>query len=225
MGCGSRRCDRCGKCGITDLINASWGTSLADTGKWMLESKFWIWPTAILTAANIDLDRSIDLADLLRRYLFGVRESDNSTMRETLRFEVSDAVDAVAAGAKTDVTIVAHSFGCVMALDYIAASSPVKRIDLFTLGGFLKFLSAENPQLVQPLISGALASPSLAKWTDFYSPNDWLATTTPIVTPSRNMSPGRRSARYRGPIACLASLISTILTILRSSMRCWKAQP
>jgi hypothetical protein len=170
-----------GAIGDSGLVPSSGATWLSNLGQSMLHQKVWIYATAFLTASNVDLDRSIDLSDLLRRYLFGKPDASGVTMRSQLRDTVAKVVPLVAGSGYAHVSIVAHSFGAVMALDYLANEHDLTQsLRLVTLGSFLKFLSTENPSLIDPLIDGCLANPIVYRSQEFYSKNDWLATTTPI---------------------------------------------
>jgi hypothetical protein len=171
--------------GHSGAFGTDWDKRVSDLGASMLEVKPLIWATAVLTVLNVDVDRSIDLADLLRRYLFGATDRTGVTMRAQLRQTLAQVVPRVTNAGYRHVSLVAHSFGCVMALDYLDHEDSLRHpIRLVTLGGFLKFLSAENPALVDPLIDSCLANADVTRWQDFNSSNDWIATTTPIRRPS-----------------------------------------
>lgn len=78
-------------------------------------------------------------------------------------------------------TVVAHSFGVIVATEALA-KRPVDRgpdVRLVTLGGPLELITARSDR-VRRSFATLIRHPSVSRWVDFYSHDDWLCTRSPV---------------------------------------------
>ncbi len=149
-------------------------------GNWM--QGFWLWAlvTAALAAIGVKPDFIADMADLMHRYVSGSKSDDPNglfSLAEYLRQSVYDPLATLPKPGE-EVLIVGHSFGALLAVDAVANLLP-NRVSLMTLGGVLPFLIARQPSL-QNIADKCATSPSLIKWDDYFSSEDYFGSSTPL---------------------------------------------
>src|SRR5262249_44969046 len=112
----------------------------------------------------------VDLATFVRAYLLNVEVGDEPGLRDRIRRRVLDTLGPVMKNPDyARVTLVAHSFGAIVAMDVAAdyALQPgAPRLEIVTLGSPAKLLSLRS-QWLQDETLRCDASPSYARWSDF----------------------------------------------------------
>lgn len=89
------------------------------------------------------------------------------------------------------VTLVAYSFGVVVATDFVSNyqnGNPGKKIRLLTLGGPLELLINQSDWLKEE-VKSCHNNPLISEWLDFYSDKDWLATSVPEIKETTLIKP------------------------------------
>ncbi|MEH2293221.1 hypothetical protein [Nostoc sp.] len=106
--------------------------------------------------------------------------SEGKILKAKIRKQVADKLNAVLeTGLYDRVTILAHSFGVVIATDLLADYQGDHRVRYISMGGCLKFISCKSRH-IENEISKCLDNKKIEAWIDFYSDQDWLCTKTPI---------------------------------------------
>ncbi|MGB3758269.1 MAG: hypothetical protein WBA07_18140 [Rivularia sp. (in: cyanobacteria)] len=142
---------------------------------------------------SISVDKLIDKAHIVKKYLGNV---GGIVLRNKIRCRVKRITDDVLHNYEK-LTIVAHSFGVIIATDFLADYSSTKKIEYITLGGTLNVLSYRSKWIKQE-IDKCLSNKFVSKWDDYYSMQDWLGGKTPV-------SLGRNSNKiklHEFPIQC-----------------------
>lgn len=142
------------------------------------------WSIWVLSATFLGLfpvDRFVDTADFVRRYLLDARGEGRAVgMRSHIRKRVGSTLDAVCtSGDYTRVTVMASSFGAVVAMDLLAEYTLPCPIRLLTLGGPLEMLSQKSSWMRKE-IQACVDNPMLMQWLDFYSDEDFFCTRSPF---------------------------------------------
>lgn len=154
------------------------GHTLLDTiSGWQL------WAGATLFMALVPVPVLIDIIDFSKRFLtnevsgerpIGLRVQVRSRLRQQL-------VDALGREQYSRLTVVAHSFGTVAAVDLLA-DLPLPagmRFRLVTLGSPLEILAQKAPWL-RDEVDGCAGRPELEAWHDLTIDSDWFATGIPL---------------------------------------------
>ncbi|MGJ8649479.1 MAG: hypothetical protein ACSHX4_03890 [Opitutaceae bacterium] len=111
----------------------------------------------------------------------------SQNMRESIWKRISHLVETLEnEGDYKRITILSHSFGCVIHVDYLAdycssSDTPIRHI---TMGGPLAVMALRSSSLRQRLVH-ALNNPATRPqlWIDYYSEVDWMCTATPDGSP------------------------------------------
>lgn len=137
-----------------------------------------VWLVASALLSLIPVNAGVDIFDFARRYLED--DTDGRILRAKIRQRISVILDDVLNENIYDrVTVLAHSFGVVIATDMLADYQHSKPIRYISMGGALKALSYKS-EWVEKEIKKCLSNDSLEVWIDCYSDQDWLCTKTPI---------------------------------------------
>lgn len=154
---------------------------LGKVGEWM--GGWSVWLAVALLMGFVPVNKIVDVSDFTRRYLRNETVDDGPVgLQDRLRKRVRDVVAHVCeAGAYERITIAAHSFGCMIAVDVLAdyAAPAGVRLRLVTMGGPLEILS-HRAGWVQEEIDRCASAESLEAWVDFYSEVDWFCSATPF---------------------------------------------
>jgi hypothetical protein len=157
---------------------APWMAKASLLGVSMQEFWVWAWLSIVLAALGFRPDTIADVGDLFRTFLKNSPDSAGIPVRARFRKLIRDGVSSLYDPANYDsVRLVGQSFGVLASLDAIANGLPTK-VDFVTVGGFLAFLVADEPSLCNE-IAAATNSPSVGKWIDIYSTDDWFAGPVP----------------------------------------------
>lgn len=143
-----------------------------------------LWVLVAILNYLVPVNLLVDVADFTKRFLTNEPEDAASPLglRDKVRNRVRDTVIPVcASGDYADVTVVAHSFGCAVAVDVLADLSVPDGVTLrlVTLGSPLELLSARSRWLDAEIQRCATDS-ALASWDDMFSDADWFCTRTPV---------------------------------------------
>jgi hypothetical protein len=144
-----------------------------------------IWLLSAMLLKLFPADRFVDVADFVRRYLLNER-SEGSAMglRSSIRKRVGSTLFSVGGSASySRVTVMASSFGSVIAMELLAHYSLPCPIRLFTLGGSLEFVSRKSSWMRRE-IQSCIDNPRLVQWLDFYSDEDFFCTRSPFAQSS-----------------------------------------
>ncbi|MEH2245940.1 hypothetical protein [Nostoc sp.] len=161
-------------------IPEDWSKPISSFGKQMTNWSAWLVVSGIFSFVPINL--IADIADFSTRYL--EENSEGKILKAKIRKQVADKLNAVLeTGLYDRVTILAHSFGVVIATDLLADYQEDHRVRYISMGGCLKLLSCKSRQLEKE-ISKCLDNEKIEAWIDFYSDQDWLCTKTPILKKS-----------------------------------------
>ena len=78
------------------------------------------------------------------------------------------------------ITILAHSFGCVISTEVLSHYQQGPKVRMVTLGSPLLLMSARSNR-IRRAIAQVLANQLVDSWVDFFSENDWLCTRSPVA--------------------------------------------
>ena len=166
-----------------DVFNLSlpdgWGKWLKDAGDAMGGWKVWLFASALMTI--IPVSAVIDISFASKSYLqnrLGLQHKINGRLYKVLS-SVNRNADEY-----SHVTLVAHSFGVVVAVETIADFDQKKlQVEkLITMGGPLELMQGRSDRVRASLeqVENHLRNGHLANWTDFYSDYDWLCSKSPV---------------------------------------------
>jgi hypothetical protein len=168
----------------------SWMTSTS--AQWGVKLEAWQpWLVASLLMGVLPVSMVVDISDFTRRYLQNELLSEGLGLRDHIRHRVLRVVQNICeSGQYERVTIVAHSFGVVVAVDVLAGYESEARVPLrfITLAGPLEML-AQREDWVGLEIKKCAESPHLEQWFDFYSPEDWFGFPTPPAAAQDRLQP------------------------------------
>jgi hypothetical protein len=169
-----------------DLISHDVKASLSGTSDWMLNNVVWAWASVMLAAVNVSLDFSTDIIDVVDRYLRRQSDGDGPSIDAMLKTRVADAANRIAeSGRYGSITILGHSFGALIAVDYLADSAfRGPAATLITTGGFFAFLRFQRARVIDDVMRDCAANNRVLRWKDFYSRDDFIGTKTPTVVSS-----------------------------------------
>ncbi|MBE9198696.1 MULTISPECIES: hypothetical protein [unclassified Nodularia (in: cyanobacteria)] len=163
-------------------ISEEWAKQISSFGKQMTNFTAWTLVSGFFSFVPINL--MVDVAEFSTRYL--KENSEGRIMRAKIRKQVSGTLNAVLeTGYYNKVTILAHSFGVVIATDLLADYQQEHRIRYVSMGGCLKFLSYKSNQ-IEKKIRKCINNEQIETWIDFYSNQDWLSTKTFIPKDSNS---------------------------------------
>ncbi len=139
-----------------------------------------VWLTVSLVLAWFPINSLVDLAFFAKRFLTQRPSDEGVSLRDASRNRVRDALDAVLAHPEySRVTLLAHSFGTVVAVDLLADRERDDRLRLVTLGSPLRILSARSRWLRAEVLKCAEQGAQV-KWIDVHSEQDWMGGSLPL---------------------------------------------
>ena len=157
----------------------------------------WVVATAIMGLIPVNL--LVDIMDFSKRFLSDERVGDSGLgLRVQVRKRVREQTKAALAVANYQkLTVVGHSFGCLVALDLIADLQlpPGLEVRLVTVGSSIELLGRKAGWLADE-IDKCAKRPELQAWVDVVSESDFFASGTP--QPSGSGKFERRSVPVRG---------------------------
>ncbi|AFZ15662.1 hypothetical protein Cri9333_4901 (plasmid) [Crinalium epipsammum PCC 9333] len=163
-------------------VPKDWLEPISSFGKHMTDWSVWLIVSGVFSFVPISL--IADVADFSTRYLED--NSEGKVMRAKIRKQVADKLNAVLeTGFYDKVTVLAHSFGVVIATDLLADYQQEHRVRYVSMGGCLNFLSYKSRQ-IEKEIRKLLNNEKIETWIDFYSEQDWLCTKTPVPKKSNS---------------------------------------
>lgn len=142
-----------------------------------LEPKLADWPVWIIASAImafIPVNLIVDVAHSTMRYF----RNDDDLARK-LQARIAKAINDAKGNNFTGIVVFAHSFGAVAAAEALATSDSNLPIHLVTTGSPLAISCARSPDL-QKAVKDVLKNPSIIRWSDFYSNDDWMCCAPPI---------------------------------------------
>lgn len=140
-----------------------------------------VWLVVTVLMGFIPVNAVVDVADFARRYLKNEAVGGGPTgTQDHLRMRARILVARVCeAGSYERVTVVAHSFGCAIAVDVVADYAAPCALRLVTLGSPLDIFS-RRAGWVGEEIERCASAEHLETWTEFYSDGDWFCAATPF---------------------------------------------
>lgn len=120
-----------------------------------------------------------NISNLLRRYLQSAEVQ--ASYRERLR---GPLLRIVGSGQYSRVTVLAHSFGTIVALDVMGGwhVSGAPKLHVITIGSPLRVLRRVGKWL-DPELKRCAANKGIACWHDFSSDTDWMGSEFPMPEP------------------------------------------
>lgn len=117
----------------------------------------------------------VDIAYATQNYVL-----NRNSFFNKVRSRVAAVLNLAARETKyKSITIVAYSFGSVVAVEAMQAYKGNMPVRLITLGSPLMLLSAVSPR-VKAAVNELAHKKQLLEWVDFYSEQDWLCTRSPL---------------------------------------------
>ncbi|MDJ0736869.1 MAG: hypothetical protein QNJ47_22850 [Nostocaceae cyanobacterium] len=185
------------------VIPINWGENATFIGQILDGWSFFIFIGIILSIlGSFSVDKLIDKAHFVKRYLGNV---GGILLRNKIRSRLRKITDDVLYNYDK-LTIVAHSFGAIIATDLLADYDSTKQVEYITLGASLKLLSYRS-KWIKKEIKKCLDNQFISEWNDFYSMQDWLGGKTPISSVSNSA----KIKFHEFPIQC--SFIDRLLGI------------
>jgi hypothetical protein len=118
----------------------------------------------------------VDIAYASQNYLLNRNSFFNKA-----RLRLTTALNRATCNSKyQSITIVAYSFGTVVAVEALQFYQGNKAVRLITLGSPLLLLCAISPR-VKAAVSALTDKTQLVQWLDFYSDQDWLCSRSPLA--------------------------------------------
>jgi len=154
------------------------GTWFKETGDAMGSWKVWLFSAALMTI--IPVSAVIDISFATKCYLqnrLAVQHKINGRLYKALN-SVNRSPDSY-----SQVTLLCHSFGVVVATETIADFDQILPVQkLVTMGGPLELIQARSVRVRDSLkkMENELGNGNLKSWIDFYSDYDWLCSKTPV---------------------------------------------
>lgn len=163
------------------------------------------WAAATVAMGLLPVSVLVDLGEFARRYLLNEPAGAEIVgLRGRIRGRVLAALYAVAeSGRYQRVTVVAHSFGVMAAIDALASYRPAQAppLRLVTLAGPVELLM-HRAAWVRDSLEGCAQNPRLAEWKDFYCSYDWFGLRTPFREEA-----GRREHHHVGAQSSLSDRV------------------
>jgi hypothetical protein len=155
----------------------------AKLGEWGVSLGSWkVWGLVSFLLAFTPTNALVAIASFARSYLLNLETHDQPGLRHLIRKRVLDTIHAVHNNPEyAHVTLVAHSFGTIIALDILAdyvPASDAATLDVVTMGSPAYVLSRRSSWLKRE-IKRSRAANCYEKWVDFYSQEDWLCGKVP----------------------------------------------
>lgn len=168
---------------ITSSINNNWAPNLVDNigklGKMM--GGWYIWAIASFLMGFLPVNSLVRISRFTKRYLRNEFVEDGIGLRDKIRNRVKETINNILKDGSYDkVTVLAHSFGTVVAVDILADLhlDQNRTIKFVTIGSPLYFLSFRSTWIKEE-IKKCLANELIVSWIDFYSDEDWLCSKIP----------------------------------------------
>lgn len=141
---------------------------------------WYVWAVVAGLMGFLPVDRLVDMAAFTRGYLLNEPTAEGPGIRDRIRNRVLATMGDVAAGGYAGITVVAHSFGSVIAVDVFGDHQGDERaaLRLVTMGTPLRVLCHRSAWLRAEL-DKCLGNRALASWQDYYSDEDWLCGPVP----------------------------------------------
>lgn len=143
--------------------------------------QLWLTISALLALSPLSVNLVTDFTDFLTSYLRDESIKGKPPVRALLRNRVKQAVDNVnSEGSYDRVIILAHSVGGLIATDFLAdyRNQQGRPLPFITWGSSLESSSTVT-QWMKSEIKKCLDNPSVERWDDFYSSQDWLCSKVP----------------------------------------------
>jgi len=163
-------------------------TTLGELGKTFGGWQIWLITGALLSVLPVPANVLINLLDFMVRYAEDDTERGLVSIRDKLRYRLASVLNDTLNEAKySKITVLAHSLGAVLAVDFLAdyKHPSAKKISFITLGSPLKPLASISNWISEEVMK-CLNNESVEKWHDFYSNQDWLCTRAPIPCDAGN---------------------------------------
>ncbi len=144
-------------------------------GTWQL----WIIVAAVLPMMRID--ELVHMAGFIKDYFQNKPDETEVGLRQRLRNRVQSTLENVYQAGYEEVTILAHSFGTILAIDLMADwphGRDLARTTLVTMGSPVAVLAHRSPWLSSE-VDRLAARDDIAAWDDYYAATDWLCTAIP----------------------------------------------
>lgn len=146
-------------------------------GSWAFAGLFGL--AAVLSAFQVEPGAIANIADLYDRFTHNTEESESYiAIRSMLVDLVRDAVVATNADSYARTIILGHSFGALISC--AAIPKIVKKVDLMTIGTYFAYLDKFDGVNMEKLFRSALSA-NVAHWYDYFSDQDWLASSAPYT--------------------------------------------
>jgi len=160
-------------------LTEGWEKWFRDAGDTMGSWNVWVSAAVLMTIFPVAdvIDISFGTKCFLQNRL-GLQHKINGRLSRALGSVTRDSAKY------SNVTVVAHSFGVVIATETLAAFDkqklPVQR--LITLGGPLELIQGRSDRVreARERLENLLNTDNFVNWVDFYSDYDWLCSKTPV---------------------------------------------
>ena len=141
--------------------------------------RFWTVLVGFLGA--VGADRIAQVALFGKSYLRNEINDTGTGLRDRVGERVRATLGNVYAAGYSEVIVLAHSFGTVIAIDVLADypdDEALKRTRLVTWGSPVAVLGYRSGWLTDEC-KRLLERPALSRWDDYHAPYDWLCTAVP----------------------------------------------
>jgi hypothetical protein len=141
----------------------------------------WVFATAAMGLIPVNL--LVEIMDFSKRFLSNERVGESGLgLRVAVRNRVLEQVRAaLAAHPYQNLIVVGHSFGCLVALDFLADLPLPANLHLrfVTVGSSIELLSHKDKWPLAEMEKCA-SRPELQAWVDVIGDRDWFASGTPL---------------------------------------------
>jgi hypothetical protein len=193
---------------LQDLAKSEFLAPLAGLLQWIgAKMGTWkVWAVATVLLGLVPTNQAVDAINLSRLYLLDWRPGMEAVgVRARTRKRIAQVLRSIVeSGNYERVTVVAHSFGVVLAVDVLGdfESNHDVELRLLTLGGPLEVL-VHREQWVSKEIEKCVNNEHVTTWLDIYSEEDWLGFRTP--------GPGQHPKLQHHETSHRASLVDKLL--------------
>ncbi|MGM3308112.1 hypothetical protein ACSQ6I_19405 [Anabaena sp. WFMT] len=157
-------------------LDKNFATQVGELGKYLGGWSIWLILSALINFFPVNT--GIDISYFTMKFLD--QDTDGKVIRSKIRSRLSEIVyDLVNENFYSKITILSHSWGVVVATDFVADYHKDQALRHITLGGPLAILSYRS-EWIDEEIKKCVDNEKLESWTDFYSDQDWLSTKTPF---------------------------------------------
>ena len=184
-------------------VPAEWTPKLAEIGKSLGGWQIWIITSFILSLLPMPISSIVDLTDFTTRYLQDETQAGIGAVRDKIRQRVEKTLnDVIKQDEYERVTVLAHSFSVIIAIDLLADYQPrtKKPIRFISMGGAVEVLSYLSEWVIEESTK-CLNNEAVLYWHDYYSDQDWLCTKTPVRENDQSSKFFSRKIRLRVPLA------------------------